>query len=89
MGEVEAFVDADRAAEFLGLTRRRVLQMARDNQLPGHPIGRGRRKTWRFLLSEISEAVVSKGSGLALATTGSTIQRGSSRSQKEKSSHGC
>jgi hypothetical protein len=27
--------------------------MARDNEIPAHPIGRGLRKTWRFRVSEI------------------------------------
>ena len=36
----ERFVDADEAAKFLSLTRRRVLDLARAGKLPGHPIGR-------------------------------------------------
>jgi hypothetical protein len=51
-GEFELFVDEHVVAGYLGLTPRRVVEMARKNQLPAHPIG-DKRKTWRFRLSEI------------------------------------
>jgi hypothetical protein len=54
---LECFVDADRAAEFLGLKRRRLLEMARAGQIPGHPLGTGARRTWRFRLSEIAKVI--------------------------------
>jgi hypothetical protein len=53
----EQFVDADEAGNFLCLTRRRVLELARAGKLPGHPIGDGARRVWRFRLSEIAAAV--------------------------------
>ena len=53
----EGFVDADEAARFLSLTRRRILELARGNRLPGHPIGDGARRVWRFRLSELAAAV--------------------------------
>jgi excisionase family DNA binding protein len=56
---LEHFVDADEAAKFLSLTRRRVLDLARSGKLPGHPIGDGARRVWRFRLSELAAAVVS------------------------------
>jgi hypothetical protein len=55
----ECFVDADEAAKFLSLTRRRVLELTRARKLPGHPIGDGCRRIWRFRLSELAAAVVS------------------------------
>jgi excisionase family DNA binding protein len=55
--EIEPFVDADRAAEFLVITRRHLLEMARAGEIPAHPIGSGKRKTWRFRLSEIADAI--------------------------------
>jgi excisionase family DNA binding protein len=55
----EAFVDADQAAKFLSLTRRRILELARAGKLPGHPIGDGARRVWRFRLSELAAAVSS------------------------------
>jgi hypothetical protein len=54
---LEAFVDADAAAIFLSLTRRRVLDLARARKLPGHPIGDGARRVWRFRLSEIAAVI--------------------------------
>jgi excisionase family DNA binding protein len=53
----ERFVGADEAAQFLSLTRRRVLDLARAGQLPAHPIGNGARRVWRFRLSEIAAAI--------------------------------
>jgi hypothetical protein len=50
----EPFVDADRAASFLSMPRKTLLAKSRSGQLPGHPIGKGPRKTWRFRLSELS-----------------------------------
>jgi hypothetical protein len=58
MKEIEAFVDATRAAEFLLLTRRRVLELARAGKLPAHPVGDGVRRVWRFRLSEIADELV-------------------------------
>lgn len=58
--DIEPFVDATVAAEFLCVTRRRVLEMARAAEIPAHPIG-GERRTWRFRLSELSECVGSRG----------------------------
>lgn len=60
MPEVEPFVDADRIAEFLVISRRRVLAMARAGDIPAHSIGSGQRKNWRFRLSEIGDALTSQ-----------------------------
>jgi hypothetical protein len=54
---IEPFVDALQGAEFLAIRPRRLLEMARAGDIPAHPIGRGRRKTWRFRLSELAEAI--------------------------------
>jgi Helix-turn-helix domain len=54
----EHFVDADEAAAFLSITRRRILDLARAGHLPGHPIGSGARRVWRFRLSELGAALV-------------------------------
>ena len=53
----EGFVDADEAGKFLSLNRRRILELARARKLPGHPIGDGARRVWRFRLSELAAAV--------------------------------
>jgi excisionase family DNA binding protein len=55
--DIEPFVDANRAAEFLVITRRHLLEMARAGEIPAHPIGGGKRKIWRFRLSELAEAI--------------------------------
>jgi hypothetical protein len=43
----EQFVDGQRAAEFLGLPRRTLLNLARRGSVPAHPIGDGMRHTSR------------------------------------------
>jgi len=53
-------VDASKAAEFLCVTRRRVLEMARTGYIPAHSIGIGKRKTWRFRLAEVAEAIAAE-----------------------------
>ena len=62
--DFERFVDADEAARFLSLTRRRVLELARAGKLPGHPIGDGPRRVWRFRLSDLAAAFVAKPSAV-------------------------
>jgi hypothetical protein len=49
----EPFVDAERAAGFLAMPRKTVLAKSRSGEIPGHPIGHGPRKIWRFRLSEL------------------------------------
>lgn len=51
----EYFVDAEEAAKFLKINPRTLLQMARCNSVPAHPLGDSVRKTWRFLLSELGD----------------------------------
>ena len=54
MKEFEPFVDADRAAEFLSIDRETIIRWARKGTIPGHPLGTGRRRVWRFRFSELS-----------------------------------
>ena len=51
----EPYVDAERAASFLAMSRKTLLAKSRRGHLPGHPIGQGPRKIWRFRLSELSQ----------------------------------
>jgi hypothetical protein len=51
----EPFVSPEAAASFLSTTKRQLLTMARSAQLPAHPLRRGARNQWRFLLSELHE----------------------------------
>jgi excisionase family DNA binding protein len=51
---LEYFVDADEAARFLKIDRRTVLEWARLDRIPAHPLDpSSQRKDWRFLLSEL------------------------------------
>ena len=56
--QYEHFVTADEAAQFLSITRRRVLELARAKILPAHPIGLGARRVWRFRLSELAATLL-------------------------------
>src|SRR5467141_2099965 len=78
---LEPFVDADQAAKFLFLMRRHVLELARAGKLPGHPIGDGARRVWRFRLSELAAAVSARiSSELAGAEKAVSFGTGQSRS---------
>ena len=78
-GGFEPFVDETVIARFLQLTPRRVLEMARDCEIPAQPIGRGTRKTWRFRLSEIDAHFSTKQNStsatLKLAVPGATRRK--------------
>ena len=60
-GEPEPFVDAREAGKFLRLRPRRVLEMARQAEIPAYPLGQGKRRVWRFRLSELASAICSRG----------------------------
>jgi hypothetical protein len=57
----EPFVDAAAAGEFLKLHPATVQRLAREGTLPGHAGIRGKRKRWRFLLSELKGWLGSEG----------------------------
>ncbi len=58
--KLEAFVDAETAAGFLGITRCTLLQKVRAGKLPGHPVDpAAEKKDWRFLLSELHAYMLS------------------------------
>ncbi len=56
----EHFVDGHRAAEFLGMPRKTVLNLARRGSIPAHPVGNGLRHIWRFRISELASWLQSK-----------------------------
>jgi hypothetical protein len=57
----ERFVDTDKAAAHLAITRRALLDLVRQGHLPGHPLAQGRRRhVWRFRLSELDQAMASR-----------------------------
>jgi hypothetical protein len=53
----EQFIDADVAATFLSIPRRRVLEFAREGLIPAYPLGEGARRVWRFRLSTLAIAM--------------------------------
>lgn len=55
--EPERFVDAVTAAKFLSIQRRQVLELARAGKIPAYPIGDGKRRLWRFRLSDLARAM--------------------------------
>src|SRR5262249_15849811 len=58
--ELEPFVDATTAANFLNLRPRRILELARQGSIPAYPVGNGQRRVWRFRLSEVASALVAR-----------------------------
>ena len=42
------------AADFLGLDEKTITRWARSGYLPGHPLGEGKRKFWRFFEDRIT-----------------------------------
>ena len=51
----EPYVTPEKAAEFLGTNRLKVIRMARTGLLPAHPLGSGKRHQWRFKVSELDK----------------------------------
>jgi hypothetical protein len=56
----EPFVDAERAATFLDMRRRTLLSLARQGKLPGHPVGFGQRRMWKFQGGFLEQTKVSE-----------------------------
>jgi excisionase family DNA binding protein len=52
---MEPYVGPDEAAKFLGITRLKVIRMARAGLLPAHPLGMGKRRQWRYKLSQLDK----------------------------------
>ncbi len=75
----EPFVDEFVIARFLQVTPRRVLEMAREGEIPAHPIGKRTRNTWRFRLSEMDAHFSlnrkNTGANLSLAVPGATRRK--------------
>ena len=51
----EPFVNVERAATFLSMTRKTLLRLVRKGSIPAHGIGDGRKKMWRFRISELDQ----------------------------------
>jgi integrase len=61
----EPFVDAVRAATFLSIKPRRLLQLARSGELPAYPIGTGQRRVWVFASHRLKGAQPREGNLMA------------------------
>lgn len=57
---LEPFVDAARAAEFLCIRPRWLMELARAGKIPAHPLGDGNHRIWRFRLSELAQSIGNK-----------------------------
>jgi hypothetical protein len=57
---LEPFVDVLRAAEFLSVRPRWLMDLARAGKIPAHPLGGGKRRVWRFRLSELAHSMGNK-----------------------------
>ena len=57
---LEPYVDAARAADFLSVKPRWLLELARAGRVPAHPLGEGKRRVWRFRLSELADSMGNK-----------------------------
>lgn len=58
----EPFVNATEASQFVRLHPATVQRLAREGTLPGHPVGSGQRRRWRFRLSELQDWLSSRNS---------------------------
>jgi hypothetical protein len=56
-GGFRAYVDAERASAHLSISRKTLLRLARRGAVPAHAIGQGRKKMWRFRLSELDHCL--------------------------------
>jgi excisionase family DNA binding protein len=52
---LEPYVSPEEAAGFLKINRLKIIRMARSGALPAHPLGTGKRRQWRFKLSELDK----------------------------------
>jgi excisionase family DNA binding protein len=52
---LEPYVGPEAAADFLKISRLKIIRMARAGNLPAHSLGSGQRRQWRFKLSELDK----------------------------------
>lgn len=57
---LEPYVSVDKAAEYLDMKPKTLLEKARKGMVPAYPWGDGSRKTWRFKLSQLDEWMKAK-----------------------------
>lgn len=72
----EPFVSANAAAEFLGVKRRFLLELARRGIAGAYPLGPGnKRKIWVFRLSELAASIAAIPNSRTRCTIGSGSPR--------------
>jgi excisionase family DNA binding protein len=52
-GPAESYLDARQAADYLRISAKKLLQLARSHKVPAYGLGGARRKMWRFRRSEL------------------------------------
>lgn len=55
------------AASFLGLDDKTITRWARSGYLPGHPMGEGKKKYWRFFEHELLAWLTGRSDGAQAA----------------------
>jgi Helix-turn-helix domain len=67
-------LDAKEAASFLKMNRRTLVCWARCGYIPAHPLGKGKRRIWRFFERELLEWIETQENGFARKHSGSTFE---------------
>lgn len=66
-------LDAVEAAKIMGMNSRTLVLWARRGYVPAHPLGEGKRRTWRFFESELLEWVERQRNACASSSPDDTI----------------
>lgn len=61
MAQKHYLLDAHEAAQILRMDRRTLVRWARLGQIQAHPMGKGKRKLWRFVEHELLQWVEARG----------------------------
>lgn len=60
VGRAKIILDAHEAAALLNVSPRTLLRWARQGRVPAHPLSGTKRRSWRFVASELDAWVLSK-----------------------------
>jgi excisionase family DNA binding protein len=56
----EPYVSVEKAAQYLDVAPKTLLEKARSGEIPAYPWGNGPRKIWRFKISQLDEWMKSR-----------------------------
>lgn len=56
----EPYVSVEKAAEYLDIAPKTLLEKARKGEIPAYPWGDGMRRIWRFKISQLDDWMKSK-----------------------------